>query len=91
METTPAKTPLRLAVERRLYSAGQAAQAVGLSRDALRKMEQRGRIPRAVRETGGDDRLYDDNDIARLRALIVARRLGRHKGARLDRVDSLLF
>lgn len=73
METTTAKTPLQLAIERRLYSAGQAARAIGVSPNALRKMEQRGALPRAVREAGGDDRFYTDDDLTRLRALVIER------------------
>jgi len=36
--------------------------------DALQKAEREGRIRPAARETGGDDRIYYAEDIARLRA-----------------------
>lgn len=76
-----AKTPLALAIERRLYRTGQVARELGVTPDALHKAEQRGQIAPALREPGGDDRLYTRADLERLKALIVAGRLGR-RGSR---------
>ena len=74
-----AKTPLALAIERRLYSTGQVARELGVTRAAIQMAELRGQIPPAAREPGGDDRLYTSADLERLKALIVDGRLGRRR------------
>jgi len=54
--------------ERMFFSSAEVARVLRVTVDALHKAEREGRIPPAARETGGDDRIYYAEDIARLRA-----------------------
>lgn len=80
-----ANTAFRTTVEQRLahnaagrlYSTRAAARELGLSAVALSLAERRGAIPKVPREQHGPARIYTEADIARLKSLIVAGRLGR--------------
>jgi len=54
--------------ERVFFSSAEVARMLRITVDALQKAEREGRIRPAARETGGDDRIYYAEDIARLRA-----------------------
>jgi excisionase family DNA binding protein len=57
-----------VAERRVLFTTGEVARLLGISRDAIRKAEQDGRIPEIHREEGSDDRVFYAEDIAELRA-----------------------
>ncbi len=57
------------------YRIGQAAAALGLGIDTLRYYERIGLLPGIARDPGGR-RLYDEADLARLRFILRAKRMG---------------
>ena len=75
---------------RRLYSIGEAASATGLSVKAIRHYEEVGLIPRPRRHDGnartGGNRLYTEQELARLRFV----RQARHLDLGLDEIRRLL-
>ena len=66
-------------------TVGQAAEAVGVTVRTLHHYDEIGLLSPSVRSTGGY-RLYDEVDVARLRTIVVYRRLG----FSLDEVRTLL-
>lgn len=63
----------------RPLTIGQAAQAAGLTRKALRVYEGKGLLPEAQRTTAGY-RLYNERDVELLTFIRRARTLGLHLG-----------
>ncbi len=59
----------------KLYRIGEVAAALGLGIDTLRYYERIGLLPRIARDPGGR-RLYDPEDMNRLRFIQRAKRLG---------------
>ncbi len=57
----------------RLLRVNEVARELGVSESWLRRAEQAGRIPRARRDMNGW-RVYSDDDIAKLRELLVPTR-----------------
>lgn len=49
------------------FRLGEVARLLDVPESTLVTAERDGRIPRAAREVGGDDRIYFAEDIARLR------------------------
>jgi MerR family copper efflux transcriptional regulator len=66
-------------------TVGQAAQASGLTRKAVRLYEAKGLLPPAQRSDAGY-RLYSDDDVAALRFIHQARALG----LRLDEIKDIM-
>ena len=69
----------------RPVTIGRAATAAGLTAKAVRLYERRGLLVAAPRTAAGY-RLYTDTDIARLRFIATARRLGLH----VDQIAEIL-
>ena len=69
----------------RPVTIGRAAVAAGLSARAVRLYEARGMMPAPARTAAGY-RLYTDTDVARLRFIAAARRLGLH----VDQISEIL-
>ena len=76
--------------DQRPYSIGEAAEATGLSVKAIRHYEEVGLIPRPRRHDGnartGGNRLYTEQELARLRFV----RQARHLDLGLDEIRRLL-
>ena len=55
----------------RVLTVSQAARELGRSADWLRESEKRGKLPKARRDSTNRWRVYTEEDIKRLRELIV--------------------
>lgn len=55
----------------KLMTVSEAARELGRSADWLREAEKRGRLPKARRDSTNRWRIYTEEDIERLRELIV--------------------
>lgn len=55
----------------KLMSVSQVARELGRSVDWLREVEKKGKIPRAKRDPTSGWRVYTEEDIAKLKELLV--------------------
>lgn len=60
-----------------LLSIGAAAQRLGISASLLRRMEDQGLVPPAMRLIGSDRRVYSATQVEEIRRIREARRLAR--------------
>lgn len=70
----PTRRALTDAIERRLYSLGEAALVLGVDPSTIKKAEIAGRLPPARRDEGGD-RFYVGPEVEALGKLLAGSRV----------------